>query len=68
MDGTSLTASSPQDMRGDTEQASPPGKLDEELVRKVADRVYRLLLQDLKVEQERLRLVSKKAGYHKGGR
>jgi hypothetical protein len=49
-------------------QGQPPGEVTEALVRQVAERVYRMLLQELKYEHERLRLVSKKAGYRKGGR
>jgi hypothetical protein len=44
---------------------------DDALVKQVADRVYRMLLQELQVDHERLRLVTKKSladRFRKGGR
>jgi hypothetical protein len=68
MDRTAFIPSGPQDQRQSSEQTSPPGELNDELVRQVADRVYRLLMQEMKYEMERVRLVSKKSVYRKGGR
>jgi len=43
-------------------------ELDDELVCMVADRVYQRLLQDLRVDRERLRWTGKKRLFRKGGR
>jgi hypothetical protein len=47
---------------------SPPAGSEDELVQLIADRVYQCLMQDLRIERERLRLVSKRTFFHKGGR
>jgi hypothetical protein len=45
-----------------------PNEPDDELVRLVADRVYQRLLQDLRIDRERLRGTAKKRLFRKGGR
>ena len=68
MDQTSFVSTGPQNSRQSSAEGPQPGELDEDLVRQVADRVFRLLLQELKYDQERLRLVYKKTSARKGGR
>jgi hypothetical protein len=41
---------------------------DAELVRKIADRVYAMLKEELRVERERLRLIQKQGPIVSGGR
>lgn len=49
--------------------AQPVGaETEDELVRLIADRVYQRLMQELRIERERMRLVSKHRFFHKGGR
>ena len=73
MDGSPVSSS------GSTSPAAPgqassqaqAGALDDQLVKLIADRVYQRLLQELQVEHERLRLVTKKtlaSRFRKGGR
>jgi hypothetical protein len=45
-----------------------PNEPDDELVRLVADRVYQRLLQDLRIDRERLHWTGKKRLFRKGGR
>ncbi len=52
-------------------QGASPGGIDDALVKRIAERVYQLLLQDMQIERERLRLASKRAlasRFRKGGR
>jgi hypothetical protein len=49
-------------------QADQETAITQELVEKLADRVYALLLGDLKTESERYRLLSKKWAGLQGGR
>ena len=49
-------------------QAAQPAAITQELVEKLAERVYALLLEDLKNESERYRLPSKKWAGFQGGR
>jgi hypothetical protein len=49
-------------------EGATKAELDDELVRRIADRVYQCLMHDLKIERERRGLVSKKQKFHKGGR
>jgi hypothetical protein len=46
----------------------PAAGVDDELVMLIADRVYQRLVQDLRIERERLRLVAKDTFFHRGGR
>lgn len=49
--------------------AQPVGaEAEDELVRIIADRVYQRLMQELRIERERMRLVSKHGFFRKGGR
>ena len=68
MDRTSFVPSESENSTQSSSQGAQPGELDDDLVRQVADRVYRLLMQELKYDQERLRLVYKKTSSRKGGR
>jgi hypothetical protein len=56
---------------GASQAASPPAGIDDALVQQIADRIYQRLLQEMQVEHERLRLVSKRtlaSRFRKGGR
>jgi hypothetical protein len=68
MDQTPLVPSRSQNSSSSSAQDAQPGELNDDLVRQIADRVYRMLMQDLKYDQERLRLVYKKTSTRKGGR
>lgn len=68
MEQTSRVPSGAQDDLQAVPQESPQGELDEALVRQVADRVYRMLMQEMKYDQERLHMVRKKTSIRKGGR
>ena len=57
-----------QEQQSSSTLGSQAGGLDDELVRKVADQVYRLLLQEIKYDHERFGMISKKNGTRKGGR
>ena len=62
--GTASFESAPQP--GDKQgryRALPP-----ELVRAIAERVYQMLLRDIKIERERRRVPAGKSQYWKGGR
>jgi hypothetical protein len=49
-------------------QAAQAAAITQELVEKLADRVYALLVEDLKTESERYRLPAKKWAGFRGGR
>jgi len=57
-----------QERQSSSTLGSQAGGLDDELVRKVADQVYRLLMQEIKYDHERFGMISKKNGTRKGGR
>jgi hypothetical protein len=42
-----------------SQEQSAPGKIDQELVQKVADKVYQMMLRELRIESERQRFSDK---------
>ena len=47
--------------------AEASGEISPDLVRKVADEVYALLLRELQIENERRRVLALKSPYKQGG-
>ena len=71
MSAAPATPSTPAAAQPGPSQVASPAGIDDALVQLIADRIYQRLLQEMQVEHERLRLVSKQAlasRFRKGGR